>query len=80
MKVAANFVIGGIVFTGLIVGGAILGSLATYGLLEKEIKAGKEALANSHVREVCQKKAYGSGRYPWGSELHDINKSEETTE
>ena len=80
MKIAANFVIGGIVFTGLIVGGAFLGALAVYGLCEDEIKAGKEALANKHAREEYLKKAYGIGSYPWGSELHDINKSEETTE
>ena len=51
MKMAANFIIGGIVFTGLIVGGAILGAVAVYGLAKDEIDAGREALANRRARE-----------------------------
>lgn len=78
MKIAANFVIGGIVFTGLIIGGAILGCFATYGLCKDEIDAGREALASKRAREEYKK--YAWGRYPWGSEQHNTDESEETAE
>ena len=56
----------------------MLGCLAMYGLCKDEIEAGKETLANRRAREEYQKNAWG--RYAWGSEQHNTDKSEETAE
>lgn len=71
MKMAANFIIGGIVFTGLIVGGAILGAVAVYGLAKDEIDAGRETLADRRAREEYQQRMYGNY-----NNVYDIYKGE----
>lgn len=79
MKLAANFIIGGIVFTGLIVGGAILGAVAVYGLSKDEIDAGREALANRNARSEYQRYAYGQ-RYPFAPQYNVQPKNDESEE
>lgn len=71
MKMAANFIIGGIVFTGLLIGGAIIGAVAVYGLAKDEIDAGIEALANRRAREEYQQRMYGNYH-----NVYDIHKGE----